>query len=191
MNNSKIYFRFRSHEDLVNEFMSRVSLSFVTEGSTVLAISLVSEVPARDCEFIDKLAQIYLLQNLEQKNEVAENSIRFINEQLESLQSSLQQSEGAMTDFRQENKFVDVNSYAGQLMGMVSSYDQKALELRLRETYFDYLINYINTNIESGAVIAPTTMGVNEPILMGLVQQLNDLRIQRGELTERCELRSR
>ena len=185
MNNSKIYFRFRSREDLVNEFMSRVSLSFVTEGSTVLAISLVSEVPARDCEFIDKLAQIYLLQNLEQKNEVAENSIRFINEQLESLQSSLQQSEGAMTDFRQENKFVDVNSYAGQLMGMVSSYDQKALELRLRETYFDYLINYINTNIESGAVIAPTTMGVDEPILMGLVQQLNDLRIQRGELTEK------
>ena len=90
-----------------------------------------------------------------------------------------------MTDFRQENKFVDVNSYAGQLMGMVSSYDQKALELRLRETYFDYLINYINTNIESGAVIAPTTMGVDEPILMGLVQQLNDLRIQRGELTEK------
>ena len=70
-------------------------------------------------------------------------------------------------------------------MGMVSSYDQKALELRLRETYFDYLINYINTNIESGAVIAPTTMGVDEPILMGLVQQLNDLRIQRGELTEK------
>ena len=134
---------------------------------------------------MDKLAQIYLLQNLEQKNEVAENSIRFINEQLKSLQSSLQQSEGAMTDFRQENKFVDVNSYAGQLMGMVSSYDQKALELRLRETYFDYLINYINTNIESGAVIAPTTMGVDEPILMGLVQQLNDLRIQRGELTEK------
>ena len=131
------------------------------------------------------MAQIYLLQNLEQKNEVAENSIRFINEQLKSLQSSLQQSEGAMTDFRQENKFVDVNSYAGQLMGMVSSYDQKALELRLRETYFDYLINYINTNIESGAVIAPTTMGVDEPILMGLVQQLNDLRIQRGELTEK------
>ena len=116
---------------------------------------------------------------------MAENSIRFINEQLKSLQSSLQQSEGAMTDFRQENKFVDVNSYAGQLMGMVSSYDQKALELRLRETYFDYLINYINTNIESGAVIAPTTMGVDEPILMGLVQQLNDLRIQRGELTEK------
>ena len=157
----------------------------MTEGSTVLALSLVSETPQRDCEFLDKLAEIYLLQNLEQKNEVAENSIRFINEQLALLQASLQVSEGAMTDFRQENKFVDVNSYAGQLMGRISEYEQQQMALRLRETYFDYLINYIHQNIEKDAVIAPTSMGVNEPMLMTLVQQLNDLRIQRGELTEK------
>ena len=185
ISSGKIYFRFRSHESLVDEFMGRLQLSFVTEGSTVLALSLVSETPQRDCEFIDELAKIYLLQNLEQKNEVAENSIRFINEQLDNLQSSLQVSEGAMTDFRQENKFVDVNSYAGQLMGRVAAYDQQAMELRLRETYFDYLIKYIHENIEKDAVIAPTTMGVNEPMLTGLVTQLNDLRIQRGELTEK------
>lgn len=185
INNNKILFRFRDHESLVNEFMSRLQLSFVTEGSTVLALGMVSETPQRDCEFIDMLAKIYLLQNLEQKNEVAENSIHFINEQLDALQASLQVSEGAMTNFRQENKFVDVNSYAGQLMGLISGYDQQSMELRLRETYFDYLINYIHTNIEKDAVIAPTTMGVNEPILVGLVTQLNDLRIQRGELTEK------
>ena len=181
----KLYFRFRSHESLVDEFMGRLQLSFVTEGSTVLALSLVSETPQRDREFLDKLAEIYLLQNLEQKNEVAENSIRFINEQLENLQASLQVSEGAMTDFRQENKFVDVNSYAGQLMSRVAEYDQQQMALRLRETYFDYLINYIHQNIETGAVIAPTSLGLNEPMLMTLVQQLNDLRIQRGELTEK------
>ena len=185
VNSGKVYFRFRSHESLVNEFMSRLQLSFVTEGSTVLALSLVSETPQRDCEFIDELAKIYLLQNLEQKNEVAENSIRFINEQLDNLQSSLQVSEGAMTNFRQENKFVDVNSYAGQLMGRIAEYEQQQMALRLRETYFDYLIKYIHDNIEKDAVIAPTTMGVDEPILVGLVQQLNDLRIQRGELTEK------
>ena len=182
-NSDKIYFRFRTRESLVDEFMSRLQLSFVTEGSTVLALSLVSEVPQRDCEFIDALARIYLLQNLEQKNEVAENSIRFINQQLEVLQSSLQVSEGAMTNFRQENKFVDVNSYAGQLMGYLATYDQQKMELRLRETYFDYLINYINQGIENDAVIAPSTMGVTDAGLTALVQELNELRLMRGELT--------
>ena len=167
---TRVFFRFRTHESLVTEFMGRLQLSFVRDGSTVLALSLVD---------------IYLLQNLEQKNKVAENSIRFINEQLENLQASLQVSEGAITDFRQENKFVDVNSYAGQLMGRISEYEQQAMELRLRETYFDYLIKYIHDNIEKDAVIAPTTMGVKEPVLVGLVQQLNDLRIKRGELTQK------
>ncbi|MBO4690496.1 MAG: polysaccharide biosynthesis tyrosine autokinase [Paludibacteraceae bacterium] len=185
LESGKIFFRFRTHESLVNEFMGRLQLSFVSQGSTVLALSMVSETPQRDCEFIDKLAEIYLLQNLEHKNEVADNSIRFINEQLKNIQSSLQISEGAMTDFRQENKFVDVNTYAGQLMGRVSSYDQQQMALRLRETYFDYLINYLHTNIESGAVVAPTSLGVEEPMLLSLVQQLNDLRIKRGELTEK------
>ena len=181
----KIYIRFRSREGLAQELMNRLSLSFITEGSTVLALGLVSETPARDCEIIDKLAEIFLLQNLEQKNEVAENSIRFINEQLASLQESLQQSEGAMTDFRQENKFVDVSSYAGQLMNKISTYDQEMMSMRLRETYFDYLTNYLETNMESGAVIAPTSLGLNDVALVSLVQQLNDLRIQRGELSEK------
>lgn len=181
----RIYFRFRSREGLASEIMNRISLNFITEGSTVLALGLVSETPARDCEIIDKLAEIFLLQNLEQKNEVAENSIRFINEQLATLQESLQQSEGAMTDFRQENKFVDVSSYAGQLMSKISTYDQEMMSMRLRETYFDYLTKYLETNLESGAVIAPTSLGLNDAALITLVQQLNDLRIQRGELSEK------
>jgi len=184
-NTGKVYFQFRDHESLVNEFMSRLQLSFVTEGSTVLALGLVSETPQRDCDFIDMLSKIYLLQNLEQKNEVAENSIRFINQQLDALQSSLQVSEGAMTDFRQENKIIDVNSYAGQIMGYLASYDQQSMELRLRETYFDYLINYIHTNMDGDAVIMPTTMGVTDATLISLVQQLNELRVQRSELTEK------
>ena len=184
VSDNKVYFRFRTKQSLIDEFMGRVQFHFVNEGSTVLAISLTSETPQRDCELIDKLAEIYLLQNLERKNEVADNSIHFINQQLNALQSSLSVSEGALTQFKQENRFVDVSSYAGQLMNRISQYDQQSMSLQLKETYFDYLTNYLQTNIESGAVIAPTSLGLNEPILMTLVQQLNDLRIQRGELSE-------
>ena len=178
-----IYFRFRSHESLTDEFSSRLQLNFVTERSTVLGIQLVGETPARDREFIDKLCDIYLLQNVERKNMVADKSIAFINQQLEILQKSLVQSEGAMTNFRQENKFVDVSSYAGGLMAKASQYDQQKMSLRLKETYLDYLSNYLDQKIDQGTIIAPATLGLNEPMLMQLVQQLNDLHIQRGELS--------
>ena len=185
VNSGRMFFRFRDRESLINEFMGGLQLQFVRDGSTVLALALTSETPQRDCEFLDMLAKVYLLQNLEKKNEVAENSIRFIDQQLDTLKASLRVSEGAMTDFRQENRFIDVNTYAGELMGMIAGYNQQALDLRLRETYFDYLINYIHTNMNNDAVIAPSTMGLTEPTLAGLVQRFNEIRIQRSELTEK------
>jgi len=181
----RLFFRFRSRESLITEFLNRMQLNFLQQSSTVLCIGLTSETPERDCEFIDKLSDIFLLQNLERKNEQAENSIRFINEQLVVLQRSLETSEGEMTAFRQENRFVDVSSYASQLMSMISSYDQQVLQLRLKETYLDYLDNYLHESIEQGTVIAPASLGLDEQMLMGLVTQLNELQIQRGELTEK------
>lgn len=180
-----IYFRFRSRGSLASEFSSRLQLNFVTEKSTVLGIQLVGVTPARDRDFINKLSDIYLLQNVERKNMVADKSIQFINEQLDMLQHSLTVSESAMTDFRQENKFVDVSSYAGGLMTKVNQYDQQKMALRLKETYLNYLTNYLNQKIEQGSVVAPVSLGVDEPVLTQLVQQLNALQVQRSELSEK------
>ncbi|MGM9831645.1 MAG: GumC family protein [Paludibacteraceae bacterium] len=185
VNAGKIYFRFRDRGSLVSDFSSRLSLSFVTEGSSVLQLALVSTTPQRDCDFIDKLCQIYLQDNLNRKNDVADNSLRFINQQLEILQQSLSVSESAMTNFRKENKFVDVSAYASTLMQKMENYDAQELTLRLKTTYLDYLANYLETNIQQGGVVAPSSLGLNEPMLMTLVQQLNDLQIQRSELSEK------
>ena len=184
-NKGRFFFRLRSHESLVLEFQQRLQLNFLQQSSTVLCIGLTSETPDRDCEFIDKLSDIFLIQNLERKNEQAEKSIHFINDQLLVLQQSLESSEGEMTAFRQENRFVDVGSYASQLMSMIAGYDQQVLQLRLKETYLDYLDNYLHESIEQGTVIAPASLGLDEQMLMALVSQLNELQIQRGELTEK------
>ena len=180
-----VYFRFRSRTSLAEEFTSRLQLNFISERSTVLSLQLVGVTPERDRDFINKLSDIYLLQNVERKNKVADKSIQFINDQLSLLQQSLVESESAMTDFRQENKFVDVSSYADELMTKVSQYDQQKMALRLKETYLDYLTNYLNQKIEQGSVVAPSSLGLNEPMLMQLVQQLNNLHIQRSDLSEK------
>ena len=185
VNSGKMYFRFRNKESLVNEFIGRVGLGFVGENSTVLRISMVSETPDRDCEFIDKLSEIFLLENLERKNAVADNSLRFINHQINLLQQSLQVSEGAMTNFRQQNKIVDVSAYASTLMSRMESFDAEEMNLKLKETYLDYLDNYLTTNMEAGSIVAPTSLGLDEQMLLQLVTQLNDLTLLRSELSEK------
>jgi tyrosine-protein kinase Etk/Wzc len=185
LGNSELYFRFRTRESLVQDFTSRLGFDFVSEGSSVLQVKLTGETPERDIDFINKLCETFLAENLERKNDAANKTIKFINEQLGVVQKSLSISQGEMTNFRQTNKIVNVDSHTSELLNKSTKFDAEQTQLKLRETYFDYLTKYLKTNMEDGAIIAPASLGLNEPMLMAAVQQINDLYRQRSEITEK------
>jgi len=182
--NVDLYFHFRDRESLVDDFKSRLNFGYDVEGSSVLKISLVSETPDRDIDFINKLCETFLADNLDRKNDAANKTIKFIDDQLGVVSKSLAISEGVMTNFRQSNKIVDVPSHTSDLLGKAAKFDSQQSELKLRETYLDYLTKYLKTNLADGAIIAPSSLGLNEPMLMNFVQQINQLYVQRSEVTE-------
>ncbi|MDD4990742.1 MAG: polysaccharide biosynthesis tyrosine autokinase [Paludibacter sp.] len=183
--NNDMYFKFRDRESLVSDFASRLNFAYVTEGSSVLRISLTSETPDRDIDFINKLCETFLNDNLERKNDAANKTIKFIDDQLASVSKSLAVSEGQMTDFRQSNKIVDVSSHTSELLGKASKFDAEQSALKLRENYFDYLTKYLKTNMADGTILAPASLGLNDPMLIAAVQQINDLYLQRADVPEK------
>jgi len=185
LGNNEMYFQFRTRESLVGDFTGRLGFDFVSEGSSVLKVTLTSDTPDRDIDFINKLCETFLADNLDRKNDAANKTIKFINEQLSTVSKNLAVSQGEMTNFRQTNKIVNVDSHTSEVMGKLTKFDGQQAELKLRETYFNYLTKYLKTNMEDGAVIAPASLGLNEPMLMGAVQQINELYNQRSEVTEK------
>lgn len=183
--NSELYFRFTDKESLVNDFSSRLNFQYVVEGSSVLKISMVSENPERDVDFINKLCETFLAENLERKNDAANKTIKFIDIQLENIQKSLSVSQDELTSFKQRNQMVDVSSRTGELLTKATEFDAGLSSLKLKETYLNYLTNYLKTNLAEGSIVAPTSLGLNEPMLMSLVQQINDLNLKRSELSEK------
>lgn len=183
--NTELHFQLRTRESLVSDFSSRITFGFVDQGSSVLQVLLVSETPDRDIDFINKLCETFLVDNLDRKNDAANKTIRFIDEQLGLVSKSLSVSEGEMTNFRQSNKIVDVTSHTSDLLGKASKFDSEQAALKLRETYLDYLTQYLKTNLADGTVVAPSSLGLNEPMLIALVQQINDLYIDRSDVTEK------
>lgn len=186
-----VYFRFRSRESLISDFSGRLRLNFVMEGSSVLEISLASATPARDVDFINKLCEVYLISNLERKNDAASKTITFIDKQLESVAEELSMSEDEFTSFRRRNQIIDVGSFSGDLLSKAAAYDTEINQLKLKESYLDYLVKYVKTNLQDGSIVAPTNLGLNEPMLMALVQQINELIMKRAELPEKSMFHSK
>ncbi|MDO9633771.1 MAG: polysaccharide biosynthesis tyrosine autokinase [Paludibacter sp.] len=181
----ELYFRFRTKESLIGEFSSKLRLNYVMEGSSVLELSLTSETPKRDVDFIDKLCEIYLASNLERKNDAATKTIDFIDEQLVHVSQSLSTSEDDLTEFRKKHQLIDVGTLSGELMGKAAAYDNELNQIKLKETYLNYLAKYLRTNLADGSIVAPTNLGINEPMLMVLIQQINELILKRSELSEK------
>ena len=186
--NQVLYFRFRSKESLISDFMSRLQLSFATDGSSVLNLSMVSETPDRDMDFINKLSNVFITENLERKNDAASKTINFIDQQLDTVSKSLSQSEGALTSFRRSNQIVDLPSHSTKVLGKATQYDEQQSQLKLRESYLSYLTNYLKTNIDAGAIVAPSSLGVTEPMLLNLVQQFNEVLIRKSETSDKSPL---
>ena len=180
---SELYFRFQNTESLVWDFSNRLNFNFVSEGSSVLGISLISETFARDIDFINKLCETFLKQNLDKKNEAAVKTIQFINEQIGLISESLSASGDSLTKFRQENKIVDVSSYTSNLLGKATGFDMKKTELNIQEYYLDHIEKYLKTNLEEGSILAPPLgLGLSEPLLAQLIQQINELLAKRSLL---------
>ena len=183
--NVEFLFRFRDFYSLEEEFASRLQLSYIGEMSSVISVSLTGNVVARDRDFINALCAEFLEANLEEKNEEATRTINFINEQLAFIFDSLQTAENRLRQYRRQNNMVDINAYASSVLSKLSALDAQRSELTLKEAYFDELAEYLKESVTVERLVAPSSIGVSDPVLLDLVSKFNELQQKRGDLGEK------
>ncbi len=170
----KINFAFLSNSYLIDYFTPRISLSFVTQNSTVLAVSLEGTVYPRDVDFLNALCDEFLLDNLNRKNEEANRTIQFIDKQLNDISDSLKMSDNQLQRFRRAKQIVDINAYGSTILGHLTSYDERRLQYNLKESYLNYLADYIKKNANDQELLTPSSLGIVDPVLTGLLTQYNE-----------------
>ena len=183
--NTEFLFCFRDFYSLEEEFADRLQLSYIGEMSSVISISLVGNIVARDRDFINALCVEFLEANLEEKNEEAIRTINFINEQLAFIFDSLQISENRLRQYRRQNNMVDVNAYTSSVLSKLTALDVQRSELILKEAYFDELAEYLKESVTEERLVAPSSIGVSDPVLLDLVSKFNELQQKRSDLGEK------
>ncbi len=182
--NRKIYFMFRSKESLIGDFYGRLNPNFVG-GSSIISVSLQSQTPERDIDFINKLFDVFLYENLEQKNNQATKTINFVNKQLSSIKRLLLTSEKEIKDFRKENNIVNISNHTSDILSKATQYDELSSKLNHKKEYLDYLSEYISTNIDKGNIIAPASLYITDPMLISLISQFNEAIVKKNETSEK------
>lgn len=176
--NQQIYFTIYSLSRLVNYYSNRIGVELLSREGSILRISLTGTNRAKDADFLNEHIRNFQAISLDKKNIEAARRIQFIDDQLIGITDSLQLTESRLQQFRSSHRVMDLSAQGQSIITQVTLLENERARLNLEANYYDYLADYLNKN-ESGEIpIVPMTMGINDPGLTRLVDELAELQGQ-------------
>lgn len=178
-----IVFKLKNPTVLEEQLARSINVSLVNEYSSVLKLSTNTKVVEKGRDYINALMTSYIDYDLNEKNRIQENTIKFIEEQLGFLEDSLKNKEQELQNFKVENKMLDVSAEFANILTKMNSLDEMSAELDYQLNYFEQIKKYMEVKSKDFSdVIAPSVIGVPDPLLNGLIQTLVTLSQDRRKL---------
>ncbi|MBE0655365.1 MAG: hypothetical protein IH594_16310, partial [Bacteroidales bacterium] len=173
-----LYFVLYDKNNLVKHFNSRLNVELISTGGSILEVSIEGTNKERDAEFLKMLIEVFQSVSLEKKNTEAMRRIRFIDEQLIGISDSLSLTENRLQQFRSSNRVMDVSAQGQAIIAQITELENERARLNLQANYYDYLADYLAKDISDEVPIVPITMGIEDPGLSRLVEELAQLQEQ-------------
>ncbi len=180
---NKYFFFFNTPHQLTVSYQRKLTLEPMAKGSSMLRISLQDNNPSKAMDFLNTLTSEYMVRNLEKKNEIALNTIRFIDSQLDTISKSLNIAESDLESFRSRNQVMDLSFQAQQIFQQLQSLENQKMEIEMQTQYYQYLLSYIEESQDEESILAPSAMGVNDPLLNQLILEINQLSVEKSSYT--------
>lgn len=179
----QLVFRFINPTVLEERLAKSVQVVMQNEYSSVLKISTRTKVVEKGRDYINALMQSYIEYDLNEKNKIQENTIDFIESQLGFLEDSLKAKESELLRFKVDNKLLDVSAEFSSILSKMNGLDEQNAELEFQLQYFEEIRQYMERKSRDFSdVVAPSVIGVPDPLLNGLIQTLVALSQDRRRL---------
>ena len=151
--------------------------------SNLIVVELVTPQLARDVDYLNQLGKIYIQFGLDEKNRVANNTIKFIDDQITGVNSSLQNTGDQFSSFRSQNKTIDLRQEAALVVDKLKKIEAERGEVDLKLDYYNNLNFYLDNRDQNRDMVAPSLSGSTDNALNSTVMKLNDLYSKREVLS--------
>ncbi len=180
----KYSFRINTNGALVRLYKRRLAVTPPDLEATVAEIKLKTENPVKAIDFLNTLTETYVNLELERKRHTSIRTVEYINDQLKIVGDSLERAEQNLQSFKTINEVTDISMQSGQFIEEMRELESQKAILDVNKEYYEYVKNYFNQNKEFNELIAPSAMGINDPMLNSLIEELIRLNSERVSFIE-------
>lgn len=161
-----------------NRFVNQLS---VTHDDGILTLVMRDGNAQRLADILNMLVIKYNEEAIREKNRVAVNTARFIEERLLIIEDELGGVEGNLARFQRSNQLMDVDEAALNYLTESRTFNNEIVEIETRMSLASHLRDYILES-ETDFQMIPANTGLDDPNLERAINQYNELLMRRDEL---------
>ena len=178
------YFSFKFHQidKLANKLIEKVIINPINKEASILKLSIKEQTPRKSIHILDKITEIYIRSGLNEKNLMAINTIHFIDDQLVIIQDSLSAIEKKLEMFKTLHPNLEIVDKEYGTYFQKQKLDNSLSDQSVNIKYYKSLLSYLKNDKNANSIISPTSMGISNPELNNLINQLLQLYAKKGEL---------
>ena len=150
------------------------------EQATILTLNFTGENPALGRDVLNNLMAVYDTLQVEDKNRIAANTLKFINDRIYELKDTIHDVEGVLTNFMVTNKVFDMENQSKNYLDKMGEATKMREEQEVKIEIVNHLLEYMSDkkNIHE---LVPTNLGIEEPALTQLIFEYNQVTLQRDK----------
>ena len=167
--------------ELTQQCQKNLKVELNDKNGSLLLLSFSAAEPRLATDYLNALMDKYIQRGLDEKNQMAANTVSFIEQQLRSITDSLIRAEQNLQNFKQSRN-VDISREGAILFEQMKNAQNQRGDLELRARYYAYLREYLDQRKDMNTVVAPSAMGVEDEQLAYLFNEINKTYIEREHL---------
>jgi len=179
---NKVYgFQINDLKGLTSQYIGKTNV-FIRKNTSILVIGTSGSNTQKEKDYLNTLTAVFLETNLDKKNQILTNTLKFINSQLLNIGDELDKVEQGLEDFRKANQFMELSTKSAALLRELDNQRKSRSELLLDQKYYEYLLDYLNTHDKFEDIVMPSTVGVSLPLFSDLVLKLSTVSLEKEDL---------
>ncbi len=167
----QLFFSLKDPRQVAMSILPGLGVAPSSKLSTVVDLSFRDAEPERAEDILNGLIEAYEQSTIEEKNSLARNTLKFVEERLNLVAADLSAIEQKVQQYKSGRGAVDISTQGQLYLQNVSANDQKLSEVNMQLSVLDQVEKFVSAKDNSGAVV-PSTVGVSDPALSGLVDKL-------------------
>ena len=188
--NQELYFRFNNFNTLASLYKASLTINSNTIESTMVNLLFKSDNPELGTDFLSALINEYIAKRMDDANALANKTIEYIDRQLVDVSEDLTETERQLQDIKSFYNVMNVDEKAQNLHSQLQNFEMQRNEAQRRLSHLQQLSDYFIGQGGATRVLAPSSLGLIDPLLTNLIQEFTSLSSERQKMLDMDQVRS-